>query len=113
MARAQLPAAEEVEDRRTLEGESLEGSGRIESFEERGERQQLDQDDAAEEIVRRRIAEAEARNRPQTKAEHQAFDQKIRETPADNTAVRGYTAKQLRDAFVWREILGEPKGLRD
>ena len=31
---------------------------------------------------------------------------------ADKTATRGYTARQLRDAVVWREILGPPVSLR-
>ena len=113
MARAQLPAAEEVEERETLEGTSLEGSGSLEFFEERGPRQEVDHDDAAEQIVQRRIAAAEARNRPLAKADHQVFDEQIRQAPADQTAARrSFNAKELRDAFVWREILGPPAGLK-
>ncbi|MBA3344021.1 MAG: hypothetical protein H0T44_01770, partial [Gemmatimonadales bacterium] len=36
------------------------------------------------------------------------FDSRIRQEPADHTAVRRYSAQQMRDAFVWREILGPP-----
>jgi hypothetical protein len=39
-------------------------------------------------------------------------DAQIRTEPADHTAARTYTPQQLRDAVVWREILGPPVGLR-
>ena len=39
--------------------------------------------------------------------------QRIRQEPADHTAVRKYTPAQLRDAIVWREILGPPVSERD
>ena len=41
------------------------------------------------------------------------FDTRIRQEPADHTAVRRYTPAQLRDAIVWREILGPPVSERD
>jgi hypothetical protein len=63
--------------------------------------------------VARRIAAAEAQGKPLTKADHRAFDARIRQEPADKTATRGYTARQLRDAVVWREILGPPVSLRE
>jgi hypothetical protein len=51
-----------------------------------------DQDSGAEELVRRRIAKAEARSRALTKADHKMFDTRIRQEPADHTAVRRYNA---------------------
>jgi hypothetical protein len=105
-----LPPAEEVEER-----ESLEVTPEVRSLERdpgRQARVEVDQDDEAERIVARRMAAAEAQGRPLTKADHRAFDQRIRQEPADKTATRGYTARQLRDAVVWREILGPPVSLR-
>jgi hypothetical protein len=77
-----------------------------------GERGVLDQDDEAERIEQQRIAAAEANQRPLTDADHEAFERRIRQEPADKTATRGYTAAQLRQAIVWREILGPPVSLR-
>lgn len=105
-----LPPAEEVEER-----ESLEVNPEVQSLEidpRRQARAEVDQDDEAERIVARRIAAAEAQGKPLTKADHRAFDARIRQEPADKTATRGYTARQLRDAVVWREILGPPVSLR-
>jgi hypothetical protein len=106
-----LPPAEEVEER-----ESLEVNPEVQSLEidpRRQARAEVDQDDEAERIVARRIAAAEAQGKPLTKADHRAFDARIRQEPADKTATRGYTARQLRDAVVWREILGPPVSLRE
>lgn len=105
-----LPPAEEVEER-----ESLEVSPDVRTLEvdpRRQARAEVDLDDEAERVAARRIAAAEAQRQPLTKAEHQAFDARIRQEPADKTATRGYTARQLRDAVVWREILGPPVSLR-
>jgi hypothetical protein len=97
------------------ERESLEVSPDVRTLEvdpRRQARAEVDLDDEAERVVARRIAAAEAQRQPLTKAEHQAFDARIRQEPADKTATRGYTARQLRDAVVWREILGPPVSLR-
>ena len=105
-----LPPAEEVEER-----ESLEASPEVRSLERdpgRQARTEVDQDDEAERIVARRIAAAEAQDKPRSKADHKAFDARIRQEPADKTATPGYTTRQLRDAVVWREILGPPVSLR-
>jgi hypothetical protein len=88
------------------EGQSLE----IEPA--RAERAVVDQDDEAERVVERRLAAAEANLKPLSEADHQVFDQRIRQEPADQTATRGYSARQLREAVVWREILGPPVSLR-
>ena len=105
-----LPPAEEVEERG-----SLEVSPEVRSLERapgRQARAEVDQDDEAERIVARRIAAAEAQDKPRTKADHRAFDARIRQEPADKTATQGYTTRQLRDAVVWREILGPPVSMR-
>jgi hypothetical protein len=105
-----LPPAEEVE-----ELESLEVAPEVRSLEADPRRQArvvVDLDDEAERAVARRTAAAEAHGTPLTKAGHREFDARIRQEPADKTATRGYTARQLRDAMVWREILGPPVSLR-
>jgi hypothetical protein len=105
-----LPPAEEVEER-----ESLEVTPEVRSLEREPGRQArvvVDQDDEAERIAARRIAAVEAQGKPLTKADHRVFDERIRQEPADKTATQGYTARQLRDAVVWREILGPPVSLR-
>jgi hypothetical protein len=73
----------------------------------------VDQDEGAAEIELRRIQAAAARDHARTRADHVAFDQRIRQEPAEHTATRSYTAQQLRDAVIWREILGRPVSERD
>jgi hypothetical protein len=105
-----LPPAEEVEDRTSLEIEP-----EIRSLEEqvsREVRRRVDRDEETEDIEAQRIRAAAQRDLPRTKADHAAFDQRIRQEPADHTATKAYTVQQLRDAIVWREILGPPVGLR-
>jgi hypothetical protein len=105
-----LPPAGEVEER-----ESLEVAPEVQSLEidpRRGERAVVDQDDQAEQVIARRLAAAEANAAPRTRAGHLSFDARIRQEPADKTATRAYSARQLRDAVVWREILGPPVSLR-
>ena len=101
-----LPDDEDVEERQSLEQEpeivSLEQEVR------RPSRREYTQDADAEQLVQRRITAASARDTARTKADHIQFDERIRKEPADQTGTRGYTAKQLRDAIVWREILGPP-----
>jgi hypothetical protein len=101
-----LPDDEDVEDRHTLESEP-----EIVSLEEevrRPGRRAYTQDADAEQLVQRRITAAAARDSARSKADHVQFDERIRTEPADQTSTRGYTTKQLRDAVVWREILGPP-----
>jgi hypothetical protein len=106
-----IPSAEEQEDRESLEVTPVARS--LETDPSRSARVTVDQDDEAERVVARRLAEAEGRIRPLTKADHLAFDQRIKQEPADKTATRGYSVRRLRDAVVWREILGPPVSLRD
>jgi hypothetical protein len=91
----------------TAEGQSLElDPGRAEP-------QVEDLDDEAERVVEQRRAAAEANLQPLSEADHRVFDERVRQEPADKTAVRPYTLKQLREAVVWREILGPPVSLRE
>lgn len=111
-ADAPLPEAEEVEDRETLEEPARVVS--LEAPVHRPERPRArDEEEAAEELIRRRIAAAEARDGALTRADHLKFDQRIRREPADATAVRAYTPEELRQAVVWTEILGPPASLRE
>jgi hypothetical protein len=80
---------------------------------QRPERAVVDADDEAEAIAARRIAAAEANARPLDAADHRVFDARIRQQPADATATKGYSMRRLRDAMVWREILGPPVSLRE
>jgi hypothetical protein len=98
------------------EQESLEVEPEVRSLEEdfrREVRRTVDQDEGAEQIEARRIKAAADRDAPRVKADHVQFDKRIREEPADHTATQRYTARQLRDAVVWREILGPPASMRD
>jgi hypothetical protein len=104
-----LPDDEDVEERQSLESEpeivSLENEVR------RPSRREYTQDADAERLVQSRISAAASRDTARSKADHLRFDERIRTEAADHTAppaTRGYTAQQLRDAVVWREILGPP-----
>ena len=99
-------AGQQAEEGRSIELEPEAIS--LEETDRRSERHRVDQDDEAEQIVARRIQAAAERETAQAAADHPAFDQRIRQEPAEHTAVRTYTPKQLRDAVVWREILGRP-----
>lgn len=114
-ASAPPPPTGEEED--VEERGSLEEPERVISLEtevSRPLRQRRDHDSEAEAIARRRIESARSRDRALNKADHQAFDARVRQEPADHTAVaRRYTPAQLRDAIVWREILGPPVSERE
>ena len=106
-----LPAAQEVEERESLEVKTPEAQS-LEIDPRRRERAVVDQDDEAEQVIARRLAAAEANAAPRTRADQVALDSRIRQEPADKTATRGYTLQQLREAVVWREILGPPVSMR-
>lgn len=98
------------------EGGSLETDSEVQSLEgdvRRPQRAEVDSDDEAEAIAARRIAAAEANRRPLGAADHKAFDARIRKEPADATATRVSSMRRLREAVIWREILGPPVSLRD
>jgi hypothetical protein len=97
------------------EAESLEVEPEVTSLEgevRREARRRVDQDDEAADIEVRRIQAAAARDTGTARRARTAVDERIRQEPADHTAARTYTPQQLRDAVVWREILGPPVGLR-
>jgi len=77
-----------------------------------------DQDTGADELVQRRIKAGEDRSHALTRADHTRFDRSIRvvEPPAaaaDRTGVARRQARlSVREAFVWKEILDKPVGLR-
>jgi hypothetical protein len=102
---------EDVEDRTSLEEPERVIS--LETEPPRRERAAFDHDAEAEATARRRIEKARTRDRALSKADHRAFDARVRQEPADHTAVRRYTPAQLRDAVVWREILGPPVSERE
>ena len=104
-----LPSDEDVEERESLEVE--ERIQNLESTERRPERKEVDFDDEAEAIVQRRIKAAQDRDRSLSRQDHAAFDQKIRAVP-DATRVTRPKLASLRQAIVWREILGPPISLR-
>jgi hypothetical protein len=115
-ARVGLPEAEDVEEREILGGErearSLEVTG------DRPLREVVDQDERAGEVIRGRLAVAEARLKGLTKADHLRFDQQIRvptPEPARSPAARPASRprSELRRALVWKEILDLPVSLRD
>jgi hypothetical protein len=106
-----LPDDEDVEERRSLESEPEVVS--LEEDVRRPSRRQYTQDADAEQLVQRRITAASARDTARSKADHVQLDDRIRKEPADQTSSRGYTTRQLRDAVVWREILGPPVSERE
>jgi hypothetical protein len=106
-----LPPAEEVEEKETLE--VPEEVVDLETEVRRSDRQVVDFDDQAEKIIKERISAASSRNRSLNRADHLEFDERIRQVAADKTAVAKADRKQLRDAIVWREILGPPIAFRD
>jgi len=108
-----LEPAEEVE-----EAESLEVEARVESLErldvERAERPLVDRDDVAAVVAEQRRLEAAQRDRPLTKADHEAFDRRVRESAPPAPAARPREARRamLRRALIASEVLGLPVGLR-
>jgi hypothetical protein len=117
-ARVRLEDAEDVEERTSLERGSLEVPESLEVLDEtrlRQERRLEDFDDEAEAIIQRRKKEAEARNRAHRAVDHVAFHDRFLageiggpEGAAEQAGPRS-RRMQLRDAIVWREILGPPR----
>lgn len=112
-----LPPAEEVEERETLETlDSLEEEERLISLDERAMEAPapvlLDRAPETRRVLEERIAVAERHSRALTRADHARFDEKIRAKPARLAPVRR-ARPTLRQALVWREILGPPLSLRD
>jgi hypothetical protein len=105
------PAEQRYPEQAYEEPSSLEEEPEITSLEQevhREARRRIDLDDEAAEIEARRIQAAAARYTKRTPVPEAIEQTEIKQEPADHTATRSYTAKQLRDAVVWREILGPP-----
>ena len=110
-ARVPLPSNEEIEER-----ESLEIEEQIENLETqvlRPVRRTVDHDDEAEALVQRRIQAAQLRDGSLNREDHKAFDRRIRAAAADQTRVAKPKHPSLRQAIIWRELLGPPLALRD
>jgi hypothetical protein len=107
-AAARLPEAEDLEERDSLEAEPV-----VESLEREVRRPQraatnrLAQAEAKEQA---RLVAVEARDREPHKSRHATFDKRIRTEAVPAPVSRRFTAEQIRQAFVWGEILGRPKG---
>jgi hypothetical protein len=107
-ATVKLPSADELEERESLETEPV-----VESLErevQRPERVTRDWLAQAEARERARVAQVEARDNERHKPRHAAFDKRIREAPAVPPVARQLTPAEIRQAFIWAEILGRPKG---
>ena len=103
-----LTGSEELEERESLEADPV-----VESLErevQRPERVTRDWLAQAEARERTRVAQVEARDNERQKPRHAAFDKRIREVPAVAPAARRLTTAEMRQAFIWSEILGRPKG---
>lgn len=108
-----LGSAEEVEERTSLEGGWLEQAESVESFDDlHRPRPVIDRAEEAAAIEQRRIRAAEERDRAHSEVDHMAFHARIRTGDAAPGAARRYTSSRLREAIIWREILGPPKGLQ-
>lgn len=78
----------------------------------RPERPIIDRDSGAEQAIRRRLLAAEARLTGRSKADHARFDERIRVPPEEAPPQRAVLQPiPLRQAMMWREILGPPKSL--
>ena len=117
--RAAAPTYDAQLERRRLErllkGLDPDGGPLVVSLEAppaRVERAESSYDDRAEAASRARIEAARARDRALTDADHAAFDRRVR---AGGAAANRKPRRRpgLRDAIVWREILGPPVSLRD
>jgi hypothetical protein len=72
-------------------------------------------DAEAEVIIARRRAEVRRRNRELAGEHHAQFDKRIRAEPVRSTPVPApglHPAGGLRQAIIWKEVLGKPVGLR-
>jgi hypothetical protein len=110
-ANFELPSAEEAEDRTSFDEMVVPDAPRRPLDQASRIRTVVDQDDAVEAVVARRLREVEARNRPISAADHAAFDKSIRQ--GDGPAAPGtrFDADRIRQAYIWKEILGPPKSL--
>lgn len=114
----ELPQAEEVEVRQTWEGStSLEVGESLEVLDETRLRPPpvpVDRDDEAEGIAEARLRSMETRNRSHSEADHVSFHERItRQAPPVQAAQPEKGNARLRQAIIWREILGPPKAFEE
>lgn len=108
---------EMVEETASLEIEPDVGT--LEDLTPRPERAVVDHDDAAEELLARRVKWSEERAKPISPGDHRAFDQRIRSAepaPPPPPAARERASDRnaaLRRMVIWQEVLGTPKSLRE
>jgi hypothetical protein len=111
------PALESDED--VEERELLETVPEVRSLDVpvvRAPREDISLDDASWSAVTRRRREASLRDRALSRADHRAFDRKVRQPEpeaAPPSARKAPTRTELREAIKWREILGRPVGWRE
>ncbi len=113
-----VPSGDESLEEMEEETETLEVAPpevrTLERLQPRPERVIVDQDEAAEAAVTRRLKWAEARAKPISPADHRAFDRTIR--APEPAAPVGMSPEDrvawLRRMVVWQEVLGPPKSLR-
>lgn len=104
-----------VEDEGEEEAVSRDVEPEVRSLEDltpRPERVVVDQDEAIEALAAKRLEWSESRSRPHTKADHRAFDSKIR-MPEPTLPTGLDRIAELRRMIVWQEVLGKPVSLRD
>lgn len=119
-ALADMKQANEVatfgdEDENEVEATTREVEPEVRSLDDLGTRPErviVDQDDAIEALTAKRAEWAEARSRPHTKADHRAFDAKVR-TMEPVLPAGPDRAAALRRMIVWQEVLGKPVSLRN
>jgi hypothetical protein len=99
-------------DQRGQRSDSLEFEPEARSLEGEGEQEVVDRDDEAAGIEAQRIEAAAVRNAGRKSGVKQPAAP-VPQEPADHTSTPGYSARQLRHAVVWREILGPPLALRN
>ena len=103
------------EDENEVEATTREVEPEVRSLDDLGTRPErviVDQDDAIEALTAKRAEWAEARSRPHTKADHRAFDAKVR-TMEPVLPAGPDRAAALRRMIVWQEVLGKPVSLRN
>ncbi|MEZ4587795.1 MAG: hypothetical protein R2909_15515 [Gemmatimonadales bacterium] len=100
-----------IEERESLEVvpevRSLEAPVRV------VERPVVDLDDEAEAAIRERLEWAERTARGRRPGDHAAFDERIRRKKPKVEEEPEAVRPDLRQAIIWREVLGPPVSLRD
>jgi hypothetical protein len=107
-----LPGAEEVEELESWDAVLPVPVSHDSDVRVPGREAADDRSVAFQATIARRLKAAEARNRGRGSEDHRAFDAKIRRTKPVIATARP-PKQSLRQAIVWREILGKPIALRE